>query len=110
MNTYKRHRFPPNISSYAVWLYYRFNPSHRDIEDLVAERGITVSYETVPLWSIKFGAKYANNRVWQSHEATLVRARGMRKFKSMVQAQRFVTAHYRGLRVSAFNEWSRAVA
>lgn len=43
MNTYKRHRFPPDIISYAVWLYYRFNLSHRDIEDLLAERGITVS-------------------------------------------------------------------
>jgi putative transposase len=42
MNTYKRHRFPPDIISYAVWFYYRFNPSHRDIEDLLAERGITV--------------------------------------------------------------------
>ena len=37
MNTYKRHRFPPDIISYAVWLYYRFNLSHRDIEDLLAE-------------------------------------------------------------------------
>jgi putative transposase len=40
MNTYKPHRFPPDIISYAVWLYYRFNLSHRDIEDLLAERGI----------------------------------------------------------------------
>ena len=37
MNTYKRYRFPPAIISYAVWLYFRFNPSHRDIEDLLAE-------------------------------------------------------------------------
>jgi len=59
MNTYKRHRFPPEIISYAVWLYYRFNLSHRDIEDLLAERGITISYETIRLWAIKFGAKYA---------------------------------------------------
>ena len=43
MNTYKRHRFPPAIISYAVWLYYRFDLSHRDIQDLPAERGITVS-------------------------------------------------------------------
>ena len=227
MNTYKRHRFPPDIISYAVWLYYRFNLSHRDIEDLLAERGITVSYEAIRLWCIKFGGKYArrlkrnhrgygdafyidevfvkiqgqrhylwravdqdgevvdvylqskrdgaaamrffkrllrssgaaprkivtdklrsypvahrevipeaihvtdqyaNNRVEQSHEATRVRERGIRRFKSMRQAQRFVTAHaavsnlfnlgrhlvkaqhYRDLRVSAFNEWSRAVA
>jgi len=58
MNTYKRHRFPPDIIRYAVWLYYRFNLSHRDIEDLLAERGITVSYETIRLWCIKFGAIY----------------------------------------------------
>ena len=45
MNIYKRHRFPPEIISYAVWVYYRFNLSHRDVEDLLAERGITVSYE-----------------------------------------------------------------
>ena len=59
MNTYKRHRFPQEIISYAVWLYYRFNLSHRDIEDLLAERGITVSYESIRLWCIKFGPKYA---------------------------------------------------
>jgi len=58
MNTYKRHRFPPDIISYAVWLYYRFNLSHRDIEDLLAERGIAVSYETIRLWCIKFGVIY----------------------------------------------------
>ena len=58
MNTYKRHRFPPDIISYAVWLYYRFNLSHRDIEDLLAERGITVSREAIRVWCIKFGAIY----------------------------------------------------
>jgi putative transposase len=227
MNTYKRHRFPPDIISYSVWLYYRFNLSHRDIEDLLAERGVTVSYETIRLWCIKFGAiysrrlkrrhrgygdtfyidevfvkinsqqqylwravdqdgevvdvylqakrdgaaakrffrrllrshggeprkvvtdklrsypvahrevipevihvtdQYANNRGEQSHEATRVRERGMRRFNSVIQAQRFVTAHaavqnlfnlgrhltraehYRDLRNSAFSEWSRVVA
>jgi putative transposase len=58
MNTYKRHRFPPDIISYAVWFYYRFNLSHRDIEDLLAERGITLSREAIRLWCIKFGALY----------------------------------------------------
>jgi putative transposase len=63
MNTYKRHRFPPDIISYAVWLYYLFNLSHRRyagpfIEDLLAERGITVSRESIRLWCIKFGALY----------------------------------------------------
>jgi putative transposase len=59
MNIYKRHRFPPDIISYAVWLYFKFNLSHRDIEDLLAERGITVSHEAIRLWCIKFGAIYA---------------------------------------------------
>ena len=227
MNTYKRHRFPPDIISYAVWLYHRFNLSHRDIEDLLAERGITVSREAIRLWCIKFGAiytrrlkrkhrgygdtfyidevfvringkqhyvwravdqdgdvvdvylqarrdgaadkrffrrllrshgseprkivtdklrsygvahrelipeaihstqQYENNRAEQSHEATRVRERGMRKFKSVGQAQRVLGAHaavsnlfnlgrhligakhYRDLRVSAFAERSKAVA
>ena len=227
MNTYKRHRFPPDIISYAVWLYHRFNLSHRDVEDILAERGIIVTRESIRLWCIKFGAiysrrlkrkhrgygdtfyidevfvringkqhylwravdqdgevvdvylqakrdgaaakrffrrlvrsyggeprkivtdklrsypvahrevmsetihstkQYENNRAEQSHESTRVRERGMRRFKSMKQAQGFVTAHaavsnlfnlgrhlvraqhYRDLRVSAFGEWSRAVA
>lgn len=59
MNIYKRHRFSPDIISYAVWRYFRFNLSHRDIEDLLAQRGITVSYESIRLWCIKFGQRYA---------------------------------------------------
>ena len=227
MNTYERHRFPPDIISYAVCLYYRFNLSHRDIEDLIAERGITVSREPIRLWCIKFGLiysrrlkrkhrgygdtfyidevfikingkqhylwravdrdgegvdvylqakrdgaaakrffkrllrshggeprkivtdklrsygvaqrelipetihstkQYENNRAEQSHEATRVRERGMRRFKSVGQAQRFLGAHaavfnlfnlgrhlvraehYRSLRTGAFAEWSRVVA
>ena len=55
---YKRHRFPPEIIQYVVWLYHRFNLSARDIEDLMAERGIAVSYESIRLWCIKFGSKY----------------------------------------------------
>ena len=170
MNTYKRHRFPSDIISYAVWIYYRFNLSHRDIEDLLAERGITVSREAIRLWCINFGAIYSRrlkrrhggygdtffidevfvkingkqHYLWRAVDqdgevdvylqarrdgaATRVRERGMRRFKSVRQAQRFVTAHaavsnlfnlgrhlvraqhYRDLRVSAFSEWSRAVA
>ena len=67
MNTYKRYRFPPDIISYAVWLYYRFNLSHRDIEDLLAERGITVSYESIRLWCNRFGPKYAK-RLKKRHQ------------------------------------------
>ncbi len=56
---YKRPRFPPDIISCAVWLYYRFNLSYRDVEDLLAECGITVSYESIRLWCNKFGPQYA---------------------------------------------------
>jgi len=227
INIDKRHRFPPEIISYAVWLYYRFNLSHRDIEDLLAERGITVSYESIRLWCIKFGPKYArrlkrkhqgfgdtffidevfvkingkqhylwravdqdgevvdvflqarrsgtaakrffkrllkshhgeprkivtdklrsygvahrevmpeaihitdqyaNNRVEQSHEPTRIRERGMRRFKSSSQAQRFLgvhaaiynlfnlgrnlisAGHYRKFREGAFGRWAEAAA
>jgi len=56
---YKRHRFPADIIQYAVWLYFRFNLSHRDIEDLLAQRGINVTHESIRLWCNKFGSKYA---------------------------------------------------
>ena len=227
MNTYKRHRFPPAIISYAVWLYFRFNLSHRDIEDLLAQRGVIVSYESIRLWCIKFGqiyarrlkrrhqgfgdifyidevfvkingkqqylwravdqegevidvfiqsrrdgaaakrffkrllrghggapreivtdklrsygvaqrelipntihntAQYANNRAELSHQPTRVRERGMRRFKSTAQAQRFLNVHaavynlfnlgrhlvraehYKKLRIDAFGQWTKAVA
>ena len=67
MTIYKRHRFPPDIISYAVWLYHRFNLSHRDIEDLLAERGVTVSYESIRLWCIKFGKIYSR-RLKRKHQ------------------------------------------
>ncbi len=224
---YKRHRFPQEIIQYAVWLYHRFSLSHRDIEDLLAERGITVSYESIRLWCNKFGLKYvrrlkkkhqgygdtffidevfvkidgkqhylwravdqdgevvdvflqsrrdgkaakrffkrllqshrneprkivtdklrsygvahrelipdtihdttqyANNRAELSHQPTRVRERGMRRFKSTQQAQRFLTAHaavynlfnlgrhlvsaknYRFFRLRAFASWNYAAA
>ena len=224
---YKRHRFPPEIIQYAVWLYHRFSLSHRDIEDLLAERGITVSYESIRLWCNKFGLKYvrrlrkkhqgygdtffidevfvkidgrqyylwravdqdgeivdiflqhrrdgkaakrffkrllknnrgeprkivtdklrsygvahrelipdtihdttryANNRAELSHQPTRVRERGMRRFKSTQQAQRFLTVHaavynlfnlgrhlvsaknYRFFRLRAFASWNYAAA
>jgi len=64
---YKRHRFPPEIIQHVVWLYYRFNLSSRDIEDLMAERGIGISYESIRLWCIKFGPKYAK-RLRRRHQ------------------------------------------
>ena len=67
MITYKRHRFPPAIISYAVWLYHRFNLSHRDIEDLLAGRGIAVSYEAIRLWCAKFGPEFTK-RLRRNHQ------------------------------------------
>jgi putative transposase len=224
---YKRHRFPSEIIQYAVWLYFKFNLSHRDIEDLLAKRGIQVSYEAIRLWCNKFGPKYAaklrrkhqgygdtffldevfikingiqhylwravdqdgevvdvflqkrrdgkaakrffkrllrknkgeprkivtdklrsygvahrelipdsihdtsqyaNNRSELSHQPTRVRERGMRKFKSVVQAQRFLNTHaavynlfnlgrhlvsaenYRYFRLRAFASWEKITA
>jgi putative transposase len=57
--SYRGYRFPSEIISHAVWLYYRFCLSFRDVEDLLAERGVIVSYETIRQWSRKFGAEYA---------------------------------------------------
>ena len=57
--SYTRHRFPPVVIQYAVWLYFRFPLSYRDVEDLLAERGIDVSYKTVRRWALKFGQAYA---------------------------------------------------
>lgn len=59
MSIYKRHRFSPDIIQYAVWVYYRFSLSFRDVEDLLAERGVTVSYETIRYWCSKFGRIYS---------------------------------------------------
>ncbi len=56
---YHRHRFPPEIISHAVWLYHRFCLSLRDVEDLLAKRGVTVSHEAIRCWCVKFGPKYA---------------------------------------------------
>ena len=59
--SFTRHRFPPDIIRHAVWLYARFTLSYRDVEDLLAERGLDISYESVRRWFLKFGAPIANN-------------------------------------------------
>src|SRR3712207_1229425 len=53
--SYARHQFPPVVIQHAVWLYLRFTLSLRDVEDLLAERGLDISYETVRRWVMKFG-------------------------------------------------------
>ena len=59
--SFTRHRFPPDIIRHAVWLYARFTLSYRDVEDLLAERGLDISYETVRRWFLKFGTPIARN-------------------------------------------------
>ena len=115
----------------AKRFFKRLLPSHggeprKVVTDKLRSYGVA-HRELIPE-TIHSTKQYENNRAEQSHEATRVRERGMRKFKSVGQAQRFVSAHaavqnlfnlgkhlvgaqhYRDLRVSAFGEWSRAVA
>ena len=58
---YHRHRFPAEIISHCVWLYFRFTLSFRDIEEILAMRGVILTYETVREWCLKFGQGYAND-------------------------------------------------
>ena len=57
--SYRGYRYPVEVISYAVWLYFRFHLSLRDVEELLAERGINVTYETIRAWCGKFGPNYA---------------------------------------------------
>jgi putative transposase len=59
--SYRRHRFPPPIIQHAIWFYLRFTLSYRDVEELLAERGLDISYETVRRWVLKFGPMIARN-------------------------------------------------
>jgi putative transposase len=81
-NRYKNHRFPGEIISHGVWLYFRFCLSYRDVEELLFARGITVTYEAIRKWCRKFGQAYANalrhrrprpghSRVWAGQEPVL---------------------------------------
>jgi putative transposase len=86
--SYKRLRFPPEVIRQAVWLYFKFTLSLRDVEEILAERGIDVSYETVRCWAEKFGGAIAANihksrprpgSVWHLDEM-VVRINGRRMF------------------------------
>ncbi len=57
--SYARHQFPPVVIQHAVWLYLRFTLSYRDVEELLAERGLEISYETIRRWVLKFGPQFA---------------------------------------------------
>ncbi|MFD0229848.1 IS6 family transposase [Streptomyces hirsutus] len=58
--SYKGHRYPAEVISHCVWLYFRFPLSFREVEELLLERGVIVSHETVRRWCVKFGQQYAN--------------------------------------------------
>lgn len=60
VSLYKGFRFPLEIISYCIWLYFRFSLSYRDIEEIMFERGVMLTYETVRQWCLKFGQTYAN--------------------------------------------------
>ena len=103
-SSYHGYRFPPEIISHAVWLYYRFFLSVRDVEDLLAKRGVIVSHETIRQWSRKFGAEYARKLkrregrlgdTWHLDElfVTIQGERQMRRFKSAAQAQQSLSVH-----------------
>jgi transposase-like protein len=59
--SFRRHRFPPDVIRLAVWLYFRFTLSLRDVEEMLTQRGIEASYETVRCWTLKFGRAFARN-------------------------------------------------
>ena len=65
-----RHLFPPAIIRHTVWLYLRFSLSYRDVEDLLAERGLDVSYESVRRWVLKFGPLFARELRCKRHRPT----------------------------------------
>ena len=65
---YRGYRFPPEIIAHAVWLYFRFHLSFRDLQDLLAERGVVVSHETIRQWCTKFGAAFAADYVDDEEE------------------------------------------
>ena len=83
--SFARHQFPPAIIRHTVWLYLRFTLSYRDVEDLLAERGLDVSYESVRRWAVV--------PVEDSHQPTRRRERKMQRFKSPCSAQKFLSAH-----------------
>jgi putative transposase len=86
--SYRRHRFPPPIIQHAIWLYLRFTLSYRDVEELLAERGLDISYEMVRRWVLKFGPLVARRlrerrprpSCWWHLDEMVVRIAGKRMY------------------------------
>jgi transposase-like protein len=72
----RRHRFAAEVIQYAVWLYFRFPLSFRDVEDLLAQRGIEVSYETVRRWSVNLALPTPESSVNRIHRRHALALRG----------------------------------
>ena len=70
--SYHGYRFPPDIIGHAVWLYHRFALSLRDVEDLLAQRGVTATYETIRQWCRVFGPAYAKERLHDNRNLCLI--------------------------------------
>ena len=76
IDSYKNHRFLPEIIAHAVWLYHRFSLSFREVDELLAERGVIVSYQAVRLWSLKFGQTFAKKLRYRRGCSPVARVRG----------------------------------
>jgi putative transposase len=114
--SYKRHRFPPEIIAHAVWLYFRFPLSLRLVEEMLLERGIVVSYETVRRWALKFGPDYtrrlrrktpSRRDIWHLDEVVVTIA-GQKHWLWRAVSHRFASATHLH-RLNALAEW-RSVA
>ena len=68
---HRGYRFPPEIIAHAVWLYFRFHLSFRDVQDLLAERAIIVSHEAIRQWCAKFGAAFTGGCVGDEHDRAI---------------------------------------
>ncbi len=103
--SYQRHRFPSEIISHAVWLYHRFCLSFREVEELLVERGLTVTYETVRQWCRKFGPAYARKlKKQQGRLGDTWHINVFRLGRHLMQA-----VNYRFLRTKSFQIWQDAV-
>lgn len=96
--SYKRHRFPPQIIAHAVWLYYRFPLSLRLVEEMLLERAIVVSYETIRRWGKKFGPDYARRLrrkqpsrydIWHLDEVVITIAGRKRRSRARTTGRNF---------------------
>jgi len=94
VSPYKGHRFPAEIISHSVWLYFRFSLSFRDVEEMMAERGVAVSYETIREWCQKFGCPQGGRRFDIDNDAGLLATCRFRSY----QAQK--TRHQRRSSIS----------